>query len=56
MKKRFMIYRLNGQFFILPCVGVIMHFRTEYRPRIAVAWLWWSVSFGLGRRLSDYGC
>ena len=47
--KRFEAARIYGQFFILPSLGILFRVETSYAPRVAIAWLCWGMSFGLGR-------
>lgn len=49
MDKRFVAARLYGQFFILPSIGILSRVNTTYKPRLAIAWLCWGCSIGLGK-------
>ena len=48
--ERFEAIRIYGQFFILPCFGLVFRVDTDYHVRVAVAWLVWQASLGVGKK------
>lgn len=52
-KKRFQTAVTWQDIFLLPCIGIVTHPLSDYPPRICFAWLWWRVSFGIGRGDGD---
>ncbi len=48
--KRIEFATIYGQFLVLPSIGFLYRANTTYKPRLAIAWLFWGVSIGFGRK------